>query len=303
MVVEAAGMGDKMKQTLDCPICEKRLYSELGKGCKMCGMPLENKEEIFCCKLCMRKYKTINKRKGKKILVGNRLLMKENGIIVDNKFITKIEKLEEEGNSVILLSEDKKFLGVVAVADTIKETSAKAIKSMQDSKIDVYMITGDNERTANAIARKVGIKESNVFAQVLPENKSEHVKNLQKKGNIVAMVGDGVNDAPALTQANIGIAIGAGTDVAIESADIVLVKNDLVDVPVALKLSRATMRNIKQNLFFSFGYNTLGIPIAAGILYPFFGLLLSPMIAAGAMSASSISVLLNALRLKRVRLG
>ncbi len=240
---------------------------------------------------------------GKNILVGNRLLMKENGIKIDNKFIEKIEKLEGEGNSVILISENNKFLGVVAVADTIKETSAKAIKSLQDSKVEVYMITGDNERTAKAIANKVGIKENNVFAQVLPENKADHVKDLQKKGNVVAMVGDGVNDAPALTQADIGIAIGAGTDVAIESADIVLVKSDLLDVPVALKLSKATMRNIKQNLGFSFGYNALGIPIAAGILYPFFGWLLSPMIAAGAMGLSSVSVLSNALRLKRVKLN
>jgi len=241
--------------------------------------------------------------KGKKVFVGTRLLMKENSVRIDNKFIKKIEELEEGGNSVILVSEDKKFLGVVAVADTIKETSEKAIKSLQNSGIEVYMITGDNERTAKAIARKVGIDGKYVFAQVLPENKSEHVKKLQESGKIVAMVGDGVNDAPALTQANIGIAIGAGTDVAIESADIVLVKSDLLDVPIALKLSRATMRNIKQNLGFSFGYNALGIPIAAGILYPFFGLLLSPMIAAGAMGASSISVLFNALRLKRIKLS
>jgi len=238
---------------------------------------------------------------GKKILVGNRLLMKENGIKIDDKFIAKIEKLEEEGNSVILLSENMEFLGIVAVADTIKESSAEAIKSMQDSKIGVYMITGDNERTAKAIAKKVGIKNDHVFAQVLPEHKSEHVRNLQKRGNVVAMVGDGVNDAPALTQADIGIAIGAGTDVAIESADIVLMRSDLEDVPIALKISKATMKNIKQKLFFSFGYNTLGIPIAAGILYPFFGWLLSPIIAAAAMGSSSISVLLNALRLKRVK--
>jgi P-type Cu+ transporter len=243
------------------------------------------------------------KIKGKNILLGTIKLMSKNNIRVENKFVKEIEKLETEGNTVILLSENKRFLGVVAVADKVKETSENAIRILQDSGIEVYMITGDNERTAKAIAKKVGVKETNVFAQVLPENKASQLKSLQEKGKTVAMVGDGVNDAPALTQANIGIAIGAGTDVAIESADIVLIKSDLMDVPVALKLSRATMRNIKQNLFFSFGYNTLGIPIAAGILYPFFGWLLSPIIAAGAMSASSISVLLNALRLKRVRLG
>ena len=239
---------------------------------------------------------------GKKIILGTIKLMKENGISVDNKFVKEMEKLEEGGNTVILLSEAKKFLGIVAVADTIKETSESAIKDLQDSKIEVYMITGDNERTAKAIAKKVGIKDSNVFAQVLPENKADHVKDLQKKGKVVAMVGDGVNDAPALTQADIGIAIGAGTDVAIESADIVLIRSDLLDVPIAIKLSRATMRNIKQNLFFSFGYNTLGIPIAAGALYPFFGWLLSPIIAAGAMGLSSVSVLFNALRLRRVKI-
>lgn len=241
------------------------------------------------------------KIKRKKILVGNKLLMKENKIKINNKFIGKIKKLEEEGNSVILLSQEKKFLGIVSVADTIKETSEGAIKILSDLKIKVYMITGDNERTAKAIAKKVGIDSRYVFAQVLPENKADYVKNLQKKGNIVAMVGDGVNDAPALTQANIGIAIGAGTDVAIESADIVLIKSDLLDVPIALKISKATMKNIKQNLFWAFGYNTLGIPIAAGLLYPFFGWLLSPIIAAGAMGFSSVSVLLNALRLKKVK--
>ncbi len=242
------------------------------------------------------------KIEGKKIFLGTIKLMKDNKVSVDNSYLQKIEKLEEEGNTVILISEGAILVGAIAVADTIKETSKEAILKLKNSKIDVYMITGDNIRTAKAIAKKVGLDESHVFAQVLPENKAGHVKELQDKGKVVAMVGDGINDAPALTQANIGIAIGAGTDVAIESADIVLIKSDLLDVPVALKLSKVTMKNIKQNLFFSFGYNTLGIPIAAGILYPFFGVLLSPIIAAGAMSMSSISVLLNALRLKHVNL-
>jgi Cu+-exporting ATPase len=239
---------------------------------------------------------------GKNIFLGNMLLMKEKGIAIEESFIKKIQEQEIAGNTVILLSENNLLIGAVAVADTIKETSAKAILELQKMGIVVYMITGDNERTANAIAQKVGISPSNVFSEVLPENKALHVKKLQNEGKNVAMVGDGVNDAPALTQANVGIAIGAGTDVAIESADIVLVKSDLMDVTVAIKLSRATMLNIKQNLGFSFGYNILGIPIAAGLLYPFFGILLSPMIAAGAMSLSSISVISNALRLKRIKL-
>ena len=239
---------------------------------------------------------------GKRIFLGNKLLMRDNGIKIDDSFIERMQKLEDEGNSVILLSEGKVLLGALAVADTIKNNSKEAILSLKKSGIDVYMITGDNERTARAIAKEVGIDESHVFAQVLPEHKSDHVKNLQKKGKIVAMVGDGINDAPALAQADIGIAIGAGTDVAIESADIVLIRSDLLDVPASLKISRATMKNIKENLFFAFVYNASGIPIAAGILYPFFGILLSPIIAAAAMSMSSISVLLNALRLKRVNL-
>lgn len=239
---------------------------------------------------------------GKKTFVGTIKLMNENGLTVNESNVQRIMKLEEEGNTVILIAEGAILVGAIAVADAIKETSKKAISTLNNSGIEVYMITGDNERTAKAIGSEVEINENHIFAHILPEHKAEKVKSLQSNGKIVVMVGDGINDAPALTQADIGIAIGAGTDVAIESADIVLMRSNLMDVPMALKLSKATMRNIKQNLFFSFGYNSLGIPIAAGILYPFFGWLLSPVIAAGAMSMSSLSVLFNALRLKHVRL-
>ncbi len=231
--------------------------------------------------------------------VGSRKLLQDNNIDYE-KDIDMIHDLEERGNTVMFLADKTSLLGIIGVADTIKETSKEAIAAFKAANIDVYMLTGDNERTAKAIAREVGVE--NVFAQVLPEDKARHVKNLQEKGHVVGMVGDGINDAPALTQADVGIAIGAGTDVAIESADIVLMKSDLLDAVKSIKLSTNTMKNIRQNLFLSFAYNTAGIPIAAGLLFPFFGFLLSPMIAAGAMSASSISVLLNALRLKKIKL-
>ena len=241
------------------------------------------------------------KLNSSKILFGNRKLMQDFKIDYKNH-LDQIEELESKGNTVMFLADKNKLLGVICVADTIKETSKDAILSFRNEGIDVYMITGDNERTAKAIAKQVGINEENVFSQVLPEDKANYVKKLQEEGKLVAMVGDGINDAPALTQADIGLAIGAGTDVAIESADIVLMKSDLLDAITAIKLSKNTMRNIKQNLFLSFGYNSLGIPIAAGLLYPFFGILLSPIIGAAAMSASSLSVLTNALRLKRTKL-
>ncbi len=241
------------------------------------------------------------KIKNKLYFVGNRKLLKDNKISYE-KNIKIINNLEENGNTVMFFANKTKLLGIICVADTIKETSKTAISKFNDSKIEVYMITGDNERTANAIAKQVGVDVKNVFSQVLPEDKAKHVKKLQETGHIVAMVGDGINDAPALTQADVGIAIGAGTDVAIESADIVLMKSDLLDAVKSIKLSKGTMRNIKQNLFLSFAYNTAGIPIAAGLLFPFFGFLLSPIIAAGAMAASSISVVSNALRLKKIRL-
>ena len=193
----------------------------------------------------------------------------------------------------------KRLAGIIAVADVVKGSSKTAIEKLHNMGIKVAMVTGDNKKTADAIAREVGIDI--VLAEVLPQDKSNKVKKLQEQGKFVAMVGDGINDAPALAQANIGIAIGSGTDVAMESANIVLMKSDLMDVPTAIKLSKETIKNIKQNLFWAFAYNTIGIPIAAGALYIFGGPLLNPMFAAAAMSLSSVSVISNALRLKKFK--
>jgi P-type Cu+ transporter len=234
----------------------------------------------------------------KKYYFGNNKLMRENKINV-SKFVKTINKLEEEGKTVMMLSENKKLIGFIAVADTIKASSQSAVKALQQMKINVFMITGDNERTAKSIAKQASI--NNVFAEVLPEDKAKYVKKLQKKGK-VAMVGDGINDAPALAQADIGIAMGSGTDVAMETGDIVLMKDDLMDVVKAIKLSKMTMRKIKQNMFWALFYNSLGVPIAAGLLYPLTGWLLSPMIAGSAMALSSVSVVSNSLLLKLKRL-
>lgn len=230
---------------------------------------------------------------GKKVLIGNQKLMNENGIDID------VSTLSKDGKTPMYIAVDDSFAGVIAVADTLKESSCEAIRKLHELGIKTVMITGDNKATAKAISDAVGIDE--VIAEVMPQDKAVVVKQLQEDGNIVAMIGDGINDAPALAQADVGVAVGSGTDVAIESADIVLIKSDLNGVYNAICLSHATIRNIKQNLFWAFGYNTLGIPIAAGLLHIFGGPLLSPMIGAAAMSLSSVSVITNALRLNRFK--
>ena len=232
---------------------------------------------------------------GKTILLGNKKLMDENSIEVGDLGV-KSDKLANEGKTPMYIAVNNRLEGIIAVADTVKPSSKEAIENLHKMGIKVAMITGDNKKTAHAIAKQVGIDI--VLAEVLPEDKANEVKKLQEKGSKVAMVGDGINDAPALAQADIGIAIGTGTDVAIESANIVLMKGDLKDVATAIKLSKATIRNIKQNLFWAFGYNVLGIPVAMGVLHIFGGPLLNPMIGAAAMSLSSVSVLANALRLR-----
>ncbi|MBU3189622.1 heavy metal translocating P-type ATPase [Clostridium bowmanii] len=232
---------------------------------------------------------------GKKILLGNMKLMVESKISLE-QLEDISNKLAREGKTPMYIAIENKISGIIAVADTVKENSKKAIERLHSMGIEVAMITGDNKRTAAAIAAQVGIDK--ILAEVLPEDKANEVKKLQAEGRKVAMVGDGINDAPALAQADIGIAIGSGTDVAMESADIVLMRSDLMDVPTALQLSKETITNIKQNLFWAFGYNILGIPVAMGLLHLFGGPLLNPIIAALAMSFSSVSVLTNALRLK-----
>ncbi|MCY6959050.1 heavy metal translocating P-type ATPase [Clostridium brassicae] len=235
------------------------------------------------------------KIEGKKILLGNKKLMSESNVLLE-KLDKEAVRLADEGKTPMFISWDDNIKGIIAVADTVKENSKKAIKKLHDIGIEVTMITGDNKKTAEAIAKQVGIDR--VIAEVLPEDKALQVKKLQQSGKKVAMVGDGINDAPALAQADVGMAIGSGTDVAMESADIVLIKNDIMDVVTAIELSNKTIRNIKQNLFWAFGYNTVGIPVAMGILHIFGGPLLNPMIGAAAMSLSSVSVVTNALRLR-----
>ena len=234
---------------------------------------------------------------GHRVSLGNRALLEAQGLDA-TELLTQAEALREEGQTVAFVSVDDQIVGFVSIGDPIKASTAEAIKQLHDEDIRIVMLTGDSETTARAVAGKLKLDE--VIAEVLPNQKAEIVKRFQAEGRKVAMAGDGINDAPALAAAEVGIAMGTGTDVAIESAAVTLVKGDLRGIVRAIRLSRATMRNIKQNLFFAFLYNALGIPIAAGVLYPFFGILLSPMIAAAAMSFSSVSVIANSLRLRKI---
>ncbi len=235
------------------------------------------------------------KIEGYKVILGNRKLMEKEKVDL-GKWMEEIERLESEGKTVMMLVIDGKLKGLIAVADTIKESATAAVKQLQKMGIEVAMITGDNRRTAEAIGRKLGIAK--VLAEVLPDQKEAEVRKIQKEGKIVAMVGDGINDAPALSAADVGIAMGTGTDVAIEAADITLINKDLHSIALAIDLSKKTMRTIKLNLIWAFGYNTLLIPVAMGGLYPFFHILLNPIFASVAMASSSISVVLNSLRLR-----
>ncbi|MBS1114888.1 MAG: copper-transporting ATPase, partial [Nitrospirae bacterium] len=236
---------------------------------------------------------------GRKIALGNLKLLEELGV-TPGELPERAEAMRKEGQTAMFVAVDGKAAGILGVADPIKATTAEAIENLHKEGIRVVMLTGDSRTTAEAVGKKLGIDE--VMAEILPDQKAEIVKKLQAQGKIVAMAGDGINDAPALAQAHVGIAMGTGTDVAMQSAGVTLVKGDLRGIVRARLLSRATMRNIKQNLFFAFAYNALGIPIAAGVLYPFTGMLLSPIFAAAAMSFSSVSVVGNALRLRRTRL-
>ena len=238
---------------------------------------------------------------GTTYYAGNMKLMESSGIIFDENISNKIDELSKKGNTPLIFADSNRVIGIISVADVVKPTSAKAISEFKKYGIHVIMLTGDNQVTAEAIRKEVGIDE--VIAGVLPTQKEAKISQLKSEGKKVAMIGDGVNDAPALMSADVGIAIGAGTDIAIESADVVLVKNDLMDAVGVIKLSKAVIRNIKENLFWAFFYNSIGIPLAAGVLYPIWGIKLNPMFGAAAMSLSSVCVVCNALRLKRLKLN
>ncbi len=285
----AASLGGRSSHPLDTAIAEEALRE------KIVLYKLEDFKAISGKGL--RGILQIDSRKVEAHL-GNRQLMADLGLDIA-PYEAEIRQLEEAGKTLMILAVDKKIVGALAVADVVKREAKEAIAALQKNNLEVWMMTGDNERTARFIAKEVGIK--NIMSEVLPEEKSEKVRELQKRGLVVAMVGDGINDAPALTQADIGIAMGEGTDIAMESANITLMRGDLMLIPEVIEMSRRTMRIIRQNLFWAFFYNSAFIPVAAGILFPFFGILLNPIFAAIAMAASSISVVLNSLRLKRAR--
>ncbi|MBT4414602.1 MAG: HAD-IC family P-type ATPase, partial [Polaribacter sp.] len=237
---------------------------------------------------------------GKKVALGNAKLLEQFSIVITESLAKEVKAEQEQGKTVSYITVENEAVGYVTIFDAIKKTSQKAIKELQNNGVEVIMLTGDNKNTAKAVAEQLNIKHYK--AECLPEDKLKEIKTLQQQGKIVAMAGDGINDAPALAQSDVGIAMGNGTDVAIESATITLVKGDLQGIVKAKKLSHGVVKNIKQNLFFAFVYNVVGVPIAAGVLYPIFGLLLSPMIAALAMSFSSVSVIANALRLRNIKI-
>ena len=271
-----------------CPEARVTLLDSLGKRMKWL-------EEILP-QLGVRAQCVTARAEGIVLLAGNEAFMETSGVAVSEEMKSGAARLAEDGKTPLFIAAGTSLLGVIAVADVVKADSAAAIAALREMGCDVVLLTGDNRRTAEAIARQVGVDR--VIAQVLPQDKARVVQELQAEGKKVAMVGDGINDAPALVTADVGLAIGAGTDVAIESADIVLMRSSLMDIVDAMELSRATLRNIRQNLFWAFFYNTVGIPVAAGVLYPAFGITLNPMIAAAAMSLSSVCVVSNALRLR-----
>ncbi len=264
---------------------------ETGSECTLACRNVSAREEQ-----AVSAHRDAGAKAGTKYFVGNQSFLEENGIGIDRNVVQGIERLADEGMTPLLVAEESRFLGVIGVADEVKSTSRKAIRTLKEMGIHVVMLTGDNKRTAEAVRKRLDIEE--VVAEVLPQDKEKKISALQAAGHKVAMIGDGINDAPALAAADVGMAIGAGTDVAIESADIILMKSDLRDAVTAVRLSRAVIRNIKQNLFWAFFYNAIGIPLAAGLWYPMFGIKLNPMFGAAAMSLSSIFVVGNALRLK-----
>jgi Cu+-exporting ATPase len=300
VAVEAAGGFDEVK------LLQLAASLELGSEHPLAAAIVAGAKEKGIALAGVERFESLTGRgvqgrvSGASLALGNRKLLEELHVPHAEKWVESSEALRASGQTVMFVVVNGKPAGLIGVADPIKRTAAEAIEQLHKDGIHVVMLTGDNRTTADAVAKRLHIDR--VIAEVLPKEKVTAINQLQTEGRFVAMAGDGINDAPALAQAQVGIAMGTGADVAMESADVTLVKGDLRGIVRARALSRATIRNIKQNLFWAFVYNALGVPIAAGVLYPFFGLVLSPMIAAAAMSFSSVSVISNALRLRRVNL-